>query len=203
MTHAYSTDSEERRFIPFFIAAAAIGAAFLAFYILDKYQIRLPWWGPPIDTMAFYGLFYWIFDHYIWKWSLTRRMGITKIPNLSGTWHGHVRPTETDGVSTGLGNEVDITLTIQQTWAHLLITGRTNLSKSRSLSGSLIVTDECSISYEYLNEPSAPAPGTMHAHRGTAMLSINETLKTLEGEYYSGRDRRSIGTIRLTRAKGA
>jgi len=203
MAHTYSTDSAERRFIPLFIAAAAVGAAFLAFHVVDTYQIRLPWWAsPPIDTMAFYGLFYWIFDHYIWKWPLIHRLRITQIPDLSGTWRGHVQPTETNSVSAGLGSEVEITLTIQQTWAHLLITGRTNLSKSHSLSGSLIVRDECSISYEYLNEPSAPAPATMHAHRGTAMLLIDKTRTKLEGEYYSGRDRQNIGTIRLTQVRG-
>jgi len=202
MAHAYSTDSTERRLIPFFVAATAIGSAFLASHFFHRYQINLPWWAsPPIDTMAFYGFYYWLLDRHIWKLSFVHWLRITRIPNLSGVWHGQVHPTETKGVSAGLGTVIDITISIHQTWTELSILGRTKLSKSHSLSGSLIVKEECSISYEYVNEPLAPAADTMHSHRGTARLSINEASGTLEGDYYSGRDRQNIGTIRLKRAR--
>jgi hypothetical protein len=202
MAHTYSTDSVERRYIPFFIAAAAIGATFLTFHFADKYHFTPPWWAsPPIDTMAFYGLFYFFFDRYIWKLPIIRWLRFTKIPDLSGTWQGRVQPIETGGVSAGLRVNTDITVSIQQTWTGLLIAGRTELSKSHSLSGDFITIDEYSVSYEYTNEPSASAPQTMHAHRGTARLSLDKTQTILEGEYYSGRDRQNIGTIRLTRAK--
>lgn len=200
MAHTYSTDSGERRYIPLFIAGAAIGATFLAFYIIDEYQVRLPWWAsPPMDTMAFYGLFYWIFETYLWKWGLLRWLHVVRIPDLSGSWHGEVRPVVTGGVSSGLGIPADITVTIQQTWTTIMIRGRTSLSQSHSLSGNLLVADEHSLSYEYLNEPSAAAPETMHAHHGVARLSLNKENTILEGEYYSGRDRQNIGTIHLTR----
>ena len=163
MMHAYSTNSAERRYIPFFLAAGAIGAAFLGFRLLDTYRIVVPWWAsPPIDTMAFYGLFFFLFDRFVWKWRVLRWLRITRVPDVSGEWHGHVRPSPTEGMSAGLGEERDITVVIRQTWTELLVTGRTNLSKFRSLSGSLVVTDEHSLSYEYLNEPSAPASSTMH-----------------------------------------
>jgi SMODS-associating 2TM, beta-strand rich effector domain len=200
MAHTYSTDSAERRLIPFFIAAAAIGSAFLVSHLFYKYQIAFPWWAsPPIDTMAFYGFYYWLFDRYIWKLPVTRWLRITRIPDLSGVWHGHVHPTETNGVSAGLGTVTEVAISIQQTWTELLILGRTKLSRSHSLSGSVIVRDECSVSYEYVNEPLAPASSTMHAHRGMARLTINDVDGILEGDYYSGRDRQNIGTIRLTR----
>ena len=200
MTHTYSTDSGERQYITFVIAAAAIGATFIVSHFLDRHQIAFPWWAsPPIDTMAFYGLFYGVFDRLIWKWPFIHRVRITRIPDLSGTWYGEVCPAETNGVSGGLGVKRDITVRIKQTWTRLRIRGETPLSKSHSISGHLITADESSLSYEYLNEPTALAPSTMHAHRGTARLSIDGRGKTLEGEYYSGRDRQSIGTIRLTR----
>lgn len=200
MAHAYSTDSSERQYIPFFIAAAAIGTAFFAIHVFDTYQILLPWWAsPPIDTMAFYGFFYWLFDRFIWKWNWIHRLQITRIPDLSGVWHGQVNPAETDA-STGLETKTAITITIQQTWTSLLVAGQTKLSKSRSISGSLVTADECSASYEYVNEPAPSAPSTMHMHRGTAILYIDKTGTKLNGEYYSGRDRQNFGTIQLTRA---
>jgi hypothetical protein len=201
MAHAYSTDSPERQYIPFFIASAAIAAAFVTFHLLDTYNIQLPWWAsPPIDTMAFYGSFYWLFDRSIWKWKWIHRLQITRIPDLSGVWHGHVKPSQTD-VSTGLELNAAITISIRQTWTSLLLAGQTKLSKSRSLSGSLLTEDECSMSYEYLNEPSPSAPSTMHVHRGTAILYFDKAGTMLNGEYYSGRDRQNIGTIQLARAK--
>ena len=44
---------------------------------------------------------------------------------------------------------------------------------------------------------NADAQGTMHTHRGTAMLELKGSV--LEGDYYTGRDRREIGTIELRR----
>lgn len=204
MSHAYSTDSPERRYIPFFLAGGAIAAAFWTAHLVSVNQIALPWWlSPPLDTMAFYGGLYWLFDQFIWKWPLLRRLKITRTPNLAGTWTGVVRPSAANGASQSLGTETAIAVDIQQTWTHLSITGRTAQYRSHSLSGSLITVDECSISYEYINEPLAVAPVTMHAHRGTAMLAIDKSLSELEGEYYSGRDRQNIGAISLRRIGSA
>jgi len=202
MAHPYSTTSPERRYIPFFIAGAAIGVAFLVSHVMDAYHIKLPWWASlPIDTMALYGLFYGLFDKYIWKWSVLRRLFIVRVPNLSATWHGEVRPADTPGVSSGLRITTEITITIRQSWTTITIGGRTRLSNSHSLSASLLTGDECSLSYEYVNEPSAAASATMHSHHGVARLSLGKEGTILEGEYYSGRDRQNLGTIRVSRSK--
>lgn len=199
MRHTYSTDSPERQQIPFFIAAAAVACAYGISHILEGYGIDAPGWLSPLDTMTFYGLFYWLFDGIIWKWGWVHRIKITHIPDLSGEWSGVVDPTPTGGVSAGLVVRTDITLSIRQTWTRMLVTGRTKQSRSRSLTATLVVLDECSVSYEYLSEPLASAAPTMHMHRGTARLSLSNDGTVLEGEYYSGRGRQNVGIIRLTR----
>jgi len=201
MAHTYSTDSPERKYIPLFLAAAAIGAAFLTFHLLKKSNIEGPWWIGPPDTMVFYGLFYLALDRLLWKFPPLRWARITSIPNLSGTWHGKVEPAPTPGVSTGLTTAKDITMTIRQTWSELLVRARTEQSTSQSLSGAIVVADEVSVGYEYRNEPSAPAPGTMQTHRGFARLTLNDAETVLEGEYYSGRGRQNIGSIRVNRTQ--
>jgi hypothetical protein len=201
MAHPYSTDSPERRTMPLFIAASAIGATFLTFFFIDSYHIAVPWWAsPPIDTMAFYGLFYELFDRWIWKWSLLHKLHIVRVPDISGTWAGSVHPTETNGVSAGLAVRADLRIEIKQSWTEILLLGDAHFSGSRSLSASIITVDECTLSYEYLSEPKPSAPNTMHAHRGIARVTLNDRNGTLNGEYYSGRDRQNIGTIRLQRA---
>jgi hypothetical protein len=150
--------------------------------------------------MALYGIFYGLFDKYIWKWNVLRRFSIVRIPNLTGTWSGEVRPVETPGISSGLRVATEITITIRQSWTTISVNGQTRLSNSHSLSGSLLTDEECSLSYEYVNEPSPAASTTMHTHRGVARLSLNNTCTEFDGEYYSGRDRQNIGTIHLKRS---
>jgi hypothetical protein len=54
-----------------------------------------------------------------------------------------------------------------------------------------------SISYAYLNEPKMLAESSMHSHRGFAHLTLVGNGKELEGDYFTGRDRITIGTITL------
>jgi hypothetical protein len=197
MTHTYSTDSTERKTIPFFIAAAAILVTFLTSELFAYFGFVPPWWlSLPIDTMAFYAIFYLIFDRVVWKWQWVHSLKITRIPNLSGEWHGHVNPVR-EGASDDFLMNVEIRLVIKQTWTEFLITGYTNQSRSRSISASFVTSDEQTLSYEYINEPVAGATNTMHAHRGVAHLIPNNNYTVLDGEYYSGRDRQGLGTINV------
>lgn len=194
--HAYSTDSTERRIIPFFLALAAVGTAIGVAALLKILGIEIPGWLSPLDTMTFYGLFYWLFDRVIWKWSWVHGVAITRVPNLAGVWHGHVTTTRMVGAAA-TGVPTPITFTIRHTWTELAISTRTDQSSSKSLSAHMVVSGDCSLSYEYANEPFAGAPDTMHAHRGAAHLALQGNV--LRGEYYSGRDRQNIGTIEVAR----
>jgi hypothetical protein len=203
MRHSYSTDSKEHKYIPLFLAASAIAAAFLTAHIMKRYQIELPWWAsPPVDTMALYGAFYLLFDRIFWKWNWVHSCCITRIPDLSGKWHGQVKPVKMEHSSSDLPTASDITVDIQQTWTEILITAEAEFSNSHSLSGHLIISDGTILTYEYINEPVAHAPSTMHMHRGTARLILTDKGLALSGDYYSGRDRQNVGTIHLTRGRG-
>jgi hypothetical protein len=203
MAHPYATNSTERRYLPFFFAIAAIAISFLVQDLMSRYQISFPWWAsPPVDTMAFYGVCYWLFDRYVWKWPPLRWLGVVKLPNLAGQWRGTVTPVPSSGVSAGLGLEREIRMSISQTWATLLISASTDLSNSVSDSGSITMGERIEMTYQYINEPAAGAPATMHTHRGTVLLRTDRLGRALEGEYYSGRDRQNLGTLRLVRDCG-
>ena len=75
----------------------------------------------------------------------------------------------------------------------------TRSSRSRSVAASLRADDPLTpeLHYLYSNEPYPTAPDTMHAHRGTAALRLKGAV--LEGDYYTGRGRREIGALKLTR----
>jgi hypothetical protein len=195
--HAYSTDSAERRMIPLFLALAAIGTSIGVAHLLAMWRIGIPAWLSPLDTMTFYGLFYWLFDRVVWRWRWVHRLHLTNVPDISGLWQGHVTTTRMAGAAVTT-TPTAITFTIRHTWTELAINGRSEQSVSNSLSAHMLVLSGCSVSYEYTNEPLASAPDTMHAHRGLASLSL--TGYVLRGEYYSGRDRQNIGTIEVQRA---
>ena len=198
--HPYATDSEDRKFVPFFLAAFAIGGAFCISAILGVRGIELPWWAPPLDTMTLYGIFYWLFDRFVWRWSLLHRLRIIKTPVLAGRWKGHASPIETTGISSGLVAAAEVEFAIRQTWQKLSVHGTAKLSQSHSTSGSIMARDEGGVlSYDYINEPAASAPATMEIHRGMARLSLTEGGAALTGEYYSGRGRQNIGTLLLKR----
>ena len=130
--HAYSTDAAERKHVPFFVAALAIGGSFAISRLVGYFGIDLPWWAPSVDTMALYGILYAAFDR--WAWKLTNRIGLTKVPELSGKWRGSIVPAaQPRGVSSGLEAATKIAFTIRQTWTHLSIAGDTKHSRSHSV----------------------------------------------------------------------
>ena len=64
-----------------------------------------------------------------------------------------------------------------------------------------IITDKNKpiIIYEYFNHPKNVAVDKMHAHYGTARMTYNEKEGVIEGDYYSGRDRQTIGFMKFKR----
>jgi len=193
MLHPYATDSDERKQIPLFIAGLAIISAIGLSWILQK--IHWPGWIDAPATAGFYGLYYEFFRRRLWRVRLFRKWGWVKLPMLFGKWRGFV-VTSFDEQKGKHKIDADIA----QDWTHMSIRIRSDYSRSESLVGSLFVGTEIILDYEYRNEPHPQAVATMHAHRGTASLLLSADGRTLEGDYYSGRDRQNYGLIHLERA---
>jgi len=88
--HPYITDSNERNYVLFFIAVFSIFVAWALHVVLTSIQFTTPWWIDAPSVIGFYGLFYTIFNMYLWKISILRTIGIVKVPNLNGVWKGHI-----------------------------------------------------------------------------------------------------------------
>lgn len=177
-----------------------VGASILLAWVLNRAlglaNITVPWWIDAPSVAGFYGLIYALFDRRAWRLPLTRTLGLVKIPDLNGTWSGTVHP------SGGKHNyEHSATVGITQTWRDLCVRLRTANSRSRSTIAAVTVEgpERAVVTYEYANEPAADAISGMHTHRGTARLELSSDGKVLEGDYYTGRDRKSHGVLRLER----
>jgi len=114
---------------------------------------------------------------------------------LAGRWEGYVVTSFDE--ATG---KHPVTATIVQDWTHMQIRVTSAYSRSHSIVGTILTSDETVIDYEYKNEPLPGAVETMHAHRGTSSLVLSSDGKELSGDYYSGRDRQNFGSLHLEKS---
>jgi hypothetical protein len=189
--HGYSTDSDERRVVPLFLALVAISLAWLSSKLLEATHLAVPWWVDAPSLMVFYGALYTLFDKYLWKNGFACKLGLVKIPNLAGCWRGYLISS-----FDGHAKRHNLVINIFQTWTQLAVFLATATSISRSCAAVIQVGDPEGVAliYQYQNQPLADATRTMHMHFGTAMLRVSDG-GCLVGDYYSGRDRRTYGRI--------
>src|SRR6266849_5071916 len=88
--HGYSTDSGERRVVPLLLASVAIALGWVSSRILAVTNLVVPWWLDAPSSLAFYGALNSLFDRYLWRNGLVSKLGLVRIPNLAGQWHGYL-----------------------------------------------------------------------------------------------------------------
>jgi hypothetical protein len=189
--HGYSTDSNERRVVPFLLAALAIALAWMSSRFLAATHLSVPWWVDAPSSLGFYGALYALFDKHLWRNRFIRKLGLVRVPSLTGRWGGYLTSSFDEHVK-----HLDVKVQIFQTWTQISIVLSTATSQSRSCVAAIQVADpDCiTLIYQYENQPQASALKTMHMHHGTAMLRISNG-SFLTGDYYAGRDRGTFGQI--------
>ena len=188
--HSYELDGRGK--VAVALAAGSVLLVWLLDVALGAVDFEPQWWLSLPSFGGFYGILYQSFDHYLWKWAVLRKLRLVSVPNLNGRWSGEVRSSYVSDVPS-----LPVSVLVRQRWSKLVIRLEAAHSRSHSVSATLRTRDLAypTLDYMYRNEPKADAQGTMHTHRGTAMLELKGSV--LEGDYYTGRDRREIGTIEL------
>lgn len=183
--HAYATNADDRSNVPKVIAVTAVVASLLLAYVP-----KVPWWVDAPSVMGFFSGLYWLFNKYLWRVAL-RGLRPSAIPDLNGSWRGHITS------SYGDGTEKRAALYIRQTWSEIFVELETDTSRSVSTMASLNTPDsqEGGLTYEFSNEPKHEATPTMYPMRGTAHLRVAPNGKRLEGDYYTGRGRSTVGSM--------
>lgn len=194
--HPYGVETKNRARVFFLIFAASVGLALGLDRVLRQFSLNVPWWVDAPSVLGFFWPLYELFDRRIWKAGFLRSLGLVKTPDFSGRWKGHLHSYGEIGERT-----IEISLTIRQTWTRICVRLEGEHSRSRSIVGAIAQNepDRPMLVHTYQNEPKAGAIGTMHSHRGTAWLTLTDDGQLLEGEYYTGRDRRTHGSIDLER----
>ena len=192
--HPYGTDSTDVDKIRWVCLVLGVVAAYLLAISLSYLNINL-WWLDLPSVVGFYSLFFYWFDSYLWKSGFVRGVLFLNTPIVAGKWKGRTRSSYQDKVS-------NVELEIDQTLTKMNLLFDASKSKGRSMIASLLLDDGGSkvLCYEYLNEPKPNAVDSMHPHRGYSRLEIKSET-SLEGEYFSGRDRQNYGSIFLEKEK--
>ena len=176
------------------ITGVSVLLVWLAHIALGAIDYKPQWWLSAPSFAGFYSGLHWLFDRYVWRLSLLRTLKLIQLPDLNGTWVGEIESSYSQD-----GRAYQVSVVILQRWSRILVRLDTEYSRSRSVMAILRTIDlpNPELSYQYVNEPKSRAPSTMEMHRGTATLELIGS--GLEGDYYTGRGRGEIGTIKLQR----
>ena len=190
--HSYEVEGRGK------VVVAITGVSVLLVWLLHvglgAIDFEPQWWASvPSFAGCFSGL-HWLFDHYVWRLGLLRKLRLIQVPDLNGKWAGVVESSYSQA-----GPAHSVSVTVVQRWSKMALTLETEHSRSTSTTAHLRTIDlpNPQLSYQYVNEPKPNAPGTMEMHKGTATLELVGT--GLEGDYYTGRGRGEVGTVKLRR----
>lgn len=202
--YPYSCDSNERRH---FVAFAATLAILIVYGLhagrdaLSHAGFDIPWYlETPTFAVVTWGLYRGA-TQYAWRCGWFRLLFRVRMPDLNGHWAGHLESSFDPGM------RIPCSLNVEQTWDSIGLMFETGGSRSyNGITGIAIETHGGPrLVYEYENVPKAMAANpTMSRHEGTQWLSLSENSEeecTLTGDYYTGRDRRTYGTVHLIRSK--
>lgn len=200
--HAYHVDFDIRRRLYLMAGVSGLLLAWLFHWLVDlRLNLGIPWWVESPSVLAFSSFSWWLLDNYVWKAPVLRKIPALYIPDLSGGWNAEIRSSY-----SGFAETSPATVIIRQTASRICISLQGQYSRSSSFLAAILKTEQVStyeLSYLYQNEPKVDSLDSMNAHEGTCTLRITDDPSVLEGEYYSGRGRVSLGTIILRRLASA
>lgn len=192
--HTYSSDAADRSWAPWALAGLSVAMTYGCTRALAAWNVLWPWWIENPSIMLFYGALSSLYNRVLWRRTV---LGIrfSQVPDLSGTWLATLQSSHNGGAhSNGC-------VRIHQTWSKMLVEfeGATSRSVSRMAALNIEPGANQGLIYEYANDPQFAATDSMHAHRGVSVMRISPDGRCLQGEYFTGRDRQTHGSIKLER----
>ena len=197
--HGYAIDSRERVFVVRILFMASALVSGVAAMLIPSDFIPMRWLLPIPSTGLVFGVSYWAFDNWLWRWQFLRAMRLIRLPDLSGAWTGTMASSY-----SGFEKVQQVTVIIEQKWTRMVVHLNAEESRSWSVTASVLTNSPEGLVLTYLfdNEPKTESVKTMHRFRGTAVL-VSTATGLLEGYYYTGRGRETYGSLKLCRNRDA
>lgn len=188
--HSYAIHNHDRTTIGRVIATASIFVAGGVSALLTQAYFAGFALGS-ISTGLVYLLLDFLFTKFGWK------AKFLNLPNLSGKWRVEGKTLDED---SQIRFEWNATLVINQTWKEILISLKTDQSRSNSYTAYLTKRNEgWLLSYSYQNEPNADQYNELQQHKGMCELIFDLDNSAAEGSYFNSSGRKTFGTMMLTR----
>jgi hypothetical protein len=193
--HSYQVDVDKRnKPLWAMMGVATVATAALSDWLNSiEVPLAVKHFVPAPSAFVGFLISYWIFDNWLWKCAPLRWLFGISEPNLAGTWRGTLK-------SNTYGKDLDITIHIRQRWSKLSIAVSFDKSTSSSFSAAVLCYRALPVLiYNYDNTPHDRDSDTMTRHIGTAELTLKNAT-TLTGTYFSSGDRKTEGSISVTRS---
>jgi hypothetical protein len=194
--HTYSISSHERKTVPFYLAGLSILVIFLL-----KHWTTMPSWLPIPSVVALYGIFYGLFNNYIWRWGFLRTIGVIKTPNLNGVWDAISKSSFNNFSKEYYGK-----LEIQQTWTEISLFLDGEKATSSSIMAAVIFVNHTrfSLEWEYLSKKKPQFTETDYMHYGLTRLQLelgSTSEMLLKGDYFTDIHRHYYGEMSIKKRK--
>lgn len=196
--HQYSISHHDRKVVYYLLALlsslAGIGVGLVVESVRSKWGIIV---AAPSGLMIF-GLFFTLFDHFVWKWPVFYTLGLIKIPNLNGDWSAEIS-------SSATGEKIMANVKIHQTYSKIRI--HLDTDKSDSLSQMAAIEMESptffNLRYEYSAEFQRNEAAEILRHYGVTNVRLKSEdhnfSEQYAARYYTEQGRDSHGDIRFSR----
>lgn len=194
--HPYSINNNDKAKVHWIIVPLSLLTGYLLNVCilknLELYQ-TYSWIIDAPSALAFFAIFYQLFDKYIWKWFANAKIWFST-PVLSGEYSGELLSSRDE-----MQEPTEIIIKIKQTLTKIKISLHTSQSTSKSEMAAILVDepDGPLLIYEFINDHRKIADPNLTIHRGLTRLTLNEKEKTLEGIYYTSPERKNYGEIRV------
>lgn len=197
--HVYSCDGDDRRIIPFVLAAISFAVIVVLRQVVARLGMDPAFNVSVFSSFAIYGLLHIAFDRHVWKWRIIRSIGGVSAPDLGGHWKGVLKTSV-----TSLSKEYPVELEIHQTWSriNILLQGEMSTSESKMASIRTVSPLRYELVWEYLARPKSSEEGSRFSHFGVTRLAIQfgSGAVAASGGYYTEQLRDTFGTIELSRS---
>ena len=193
--HPYSWNSRTVKVATYGLIAPAI----LSTWPLLLMPIEMPNWVFGPIGLLFYLLYYELFERVLWRVRIFRALRIVDVPDLNGVWEAALKSS-----FSHLKTEHRIFVRIRQTWTRISVTSEMPDAVSTSVAAAVRMTEKTvELIYTFDSRSKGKAGEVMQKHSGTAWLRLSPDRTQFAGQYFTGRGRNNVGSLRLRRARTA
>ncbi len=148
-------------------------------------------------ALVFYLGYHELFDRWLWRISVFRSLRIVDVPDLNGVWEAGIKSSYSH-----LKEEHRIFVRIRQTWRRISITAETSDAISTSVAAAVRMTDKTvELIYTFDSRTRGGSIDASQKHSGTSWLRLSPDRTQFAGQYFTGRGRNNVGSLRLRRAR--